>query len=418
MNEMNNLSGPHLEAPIDAVATDPFTIELGSNNPIVQISADFRIFCEVPKNIIFDAEMDWQYNAIINENGNLTGVQSINDPMPTNRIINIKDTAEALKDSKAVIENHIMGISLFKNMFPVPQYDFIDENGNRTKLAYAVYMNQYGLPMSPFDENENAYIRQDPLNEAQAISPIDPNTSEVIPVATQVSPQVMLHPNTTYDMSKIIVTSPEQNGYYLMMVLINIDNNTDISILYKETHLVSGEFVAPLDNAGNAFKISDNNKLQFPPNRIPVTYEQDTESSMTVPLQLSTMIQTSHAGKRVLQIMAHYFTNSPEDIDIYFGSDSIANEIVHRIATLLANSIQTSHEVRQSILDQVYFKIGPHAFTLDGNLHPVREALITNAIEPLTLCIHLDQQFRIGVLCSKSFRNVTIKKLPIVVRLV
>ena len=385
-----------------------------TEDTVMEAIADLRISCNIPRNVLLSADSAWTYKASIDSSGFLKGIESI---FKGNCMIDVSTVCQALRSSNAVIQNHFSGMPLFRHMFPVPMYD--DPMNDRK--AFAVFINKSSSDTRHAIDPSTGKILAiaDPLrvDSNAAISPLDPSSPGEIPIVTAMNP-ISVSPMSSFVADSVLDAEEQDMG-----ILILSFGEKDIRVLHHDVH-EDGTPLLPLDNFGNVFIISPDLELMFPPNRV---FTKDTMSYTTmegreaVPDQLSAELDTGHVGMRILQVMAHYFSGSGSDTEMFNNPGELADSISDSVANTLNNMLAGSAYVRQAVLDQMYKKIGMHMFVLDGSENPVSVAL-TNATDTVSVCVPISHPFKIGSSgadsTSTKTRNVALKNLPIIINLV
>ena len=393
---------------------------------VMHANADMRITCNIPRSVFLCEDCPWKYRADFGPNGKVVGIRSVlESDVPMAPIVNKTSVSEALKNSSACIDNNFPGMSIFQNMFPVHVYDDMIND----KRAYAVFINMESGEAVPSMNGPNGrilYVR-DPIrpNSDSVICPLDPDLEIEVPVVTTMNP-VSVSPLSGIDVGRVV--DARQVGIGIMIFSLGSSSNTSILVLHHDMQK-DGLPLLPVDNFGNRFILTPDMELLFPMNRAfhgkrdakAGDVVMDTSERLLLPVSMSARFQTGHVGKRVLQIMAHYFGDeSTEKVSLSAFMDnpeSLADQVTTNVAESLHVMLINSETVRQAVVDQLYTKVGAHVFNADGQEHTMYQALMKSN-NKITLCVNSNHQFRLGTMNGKHHRNVIIRSLPIVIDLV
>jgi hypothetical protein len=394
-----------------------------SLNPPIDIQTEFCICCSIPRQTFLNPNADWCYEAVVDASGTLVGIQSVDSTL-TQEPVALEAFAAALADSSASIVDHVQGSKLFTYSFPVPHHDALDESGNPVRRAYATFLDENRRPIRAVDPQGTVLVCEDPIQAGKVLSPRDPAGITDVPLVVALTPQMRLVEGSTHDPSKLLDVTSDTLKHKVVFTL-GPTTNTDIRLLHCD--YIDALPVLPLDNRGRPFSLNVDNQLVFPPTQLLISHGTDLtpmpgneiHQVLDVPVQRSAAFLTGHAGKRILQLIAHYATNDVNNLDMFGDTDRMADQIVMRIAKTFAGALLSSHSVRNSIVKQMFVKVGAHAFRVDEvGPHSMTQAILDAAPEPVVISLSVDQKFRIGVNASDTFREVFLRKIPFMVFLV
>lgn len=381
----------------------------GVEDVVMEAVADMRISCSIPKSSLLSIDSQWKYRAHFDAGGLPTGIESLFDG---DSVIDVHAVQEALGNSCAVVENHFPGITFFRDMFAVPMYDD-SVNGRK---AFAVFINKTTCETVPAIDKASGRILAiaDPIrtNSSAAISPIDPDISGEIPIVTAMNP-VSVSPMSMKSVENVVDARELNTG-----ILVVSFGTNDVRVIHHDVQM-DGAPLLPIDNFGNTYTVSSDLELMFPPNMI---FTKDSEyltliERTCVSRALTKLLDTGHVGKRILQVMAHYFSGKSSDMDLFQNPSELANAISCSVATALNRMLVGSAHVRQAVIDQMYDRIDTQMFVLDGSENFVHKALLDTPGE-ISLCVNLNHPFKIGVPNTNNVRNVAVRNLPIIIKLV